>query len=659
MKFFYVKMKNYRQYRDARIDFSTEASKSFTVVQGANGAGKSNLLNAVTWCLYGEERHLKDTDHDSQLPIVNEHVWHTLPIGDTAIVEVEVALGDIDIEYIIKRQAKVYRHPNGDFAIREDADPTVMYLLRNSWCTSEDPNYTINSLLPSSISHFFFFDGERLDKFFQAPSSQTSNVSTGIIRVSQIDLLSQTINHLDIVRSSIRRSTGDVTPEVNRLRRELDVVEASLVEKRALLQQLQHDRVGLERNIEEIHTALRNSSIDEVRRLQEDRDAIRGDLRDYQSQLERHRKDAARGLQKLGPRVFGYTAVRQTLALITREIEHGVLPPKVRVPFFQDLLDDNKCVCGCDLSEGTDARQHVIQRMNAVSTQEYADDASEGRYITKAICESVPELVSQQQEYDSSIWGVGSEIETLNRRLREISQKIEQIGGVDVHGIEVYEHQRRQYEAELRQIDQQIGREEAEKERLEAEKETLNREYLHALQQDQRQQELRERLQLCTEALEALNAIRTELLTEVRKQIEKKTEEYFLNLIWKKGTYKRVLISEDYQINLLNVRDMPSLGTLSAGERQVLALAFMAALGTVSGFDSPVIIDTPIGRISGEPREKIAESLPHYLSNTQVSLFVTDTEFTEPVQLRLQPRIGKEYQLVFDEDTGTTEVVTR
>ena len=104
------------------------------------------------------------------------------------------------------------------------------------------------------------------------------------------------------------------------------------------------------------------------------------------------------------------------------------------------------------------------------------------------------------------------------------------------------------------------------------------------------------------------------------------------------------------------MRGLPSLGTLSAGERQVLALAFMAALGTISGFDAPVVIDTPIGRISGEPRQNIAESLPNYLSNTQVTLFMTDTEYTEPVQLRLNSRIGKEYKLHFIESKAATEV---
>ena len=59
MKIYDIKMKNYCQYRDATLEFSTDLQKKVTIIQGNNGTGKSNLLNAITWCLYGEERLVK------------------------------------------------------------------------------------------------------------------------------------------------------------------------------------------------------------------------------------------------------------------------------------------------------------------------------------------------------------------------------------------------------------------------------------------------------------------------------------------------------------------------------------------------------------------------------------------------------------------------
>ncbi len=83
----------------------------------------------------------------------------------------------------------------------------------------------------------------------------------------------------------------------------------------------------------------------------------------------------------------------------------------------------------------------------------------------------------------------------------------------------------------------------------------------------------------------------------------------------------------------------------------------MASLKEVSGFDIPVIIDTPLGRISGEPRENIAKSLPEYLKNTQVTLLMTDTEFTPKLRSILDSRIGKEYKINFNESLSESKVV--
>ena len=108
---------------------------------------------------------------------------------------------------------------------------------------------------------------------------------------------------------------------------------------------------------------------------------------------------------------------------------------------------------------------------------------------------------------------------------------------------------------------------------------------------------------------------------------------------------------------VINQYGRDSLGSLSAGERQVLALSFLAALREVSGFEAPIIIDTPLGRISKDPRENIARLLPQFLGETQTTMFVTDQEYTQSVRKLLSTHVGKEYRLEFDEALTQTEVV--
>jgi DNA sulfur modification protein DndD len=75
----------------------------------------------------------------------------------------------------------------------------------------------------------------------------------------------------------------------------------------------------------------------------------------------------------------------------------------------------------------------------------------------------------------------------------------------------------------------------------------------------------------------------------------------------------------------------------------------MAALNSVSGFKVPIIIDTPLARISSTPRKNIAENLPNYLRGTQVTLLVTEEEYTKEVKEALSKKVGKTYVINFQE----------
>ena len=78
-----LRMKNYRQYRNAIISFAAPiGNTNFTIIEGENGEGKSNILNAITWCLYGTEVHLREKDKDKGLPIANTTAFSELSPGE-------------------------------------------------------------------------------------------------------------------------------------------------------------------------------------------------------------------------------------------------------------------------------------------------------------------------------------------------------------------------------------------------------------------------------------------------------------------------------------------------------------------------------------------------------------------------------------------------
>jgi DNA sulfur modification protein DndD len=102
-------------------------------------------------------------------------------------------------------------------------------------------------------------------------------------------------------------------------------------------------------------------------------------------------------------------------------------------------------------------------------------------------------------------------------------------------------------------------------------------------------------------------------------------------------------------ISVLDQNGMESIGTLSKGESHFLALSFVNALHLVSGFKTPIVIDTPLGRISGEPKLNLAKVLPKFTESKQLILLVTDQEYTPEVRGALKKSIGKEFKIKFVE----------
>lgn len=95
--------------------------------------------------------------------------------------------------------------------------------------------------------------------------------------------------------------------------------------------------------------------------------------------------------------------------------------------------------------------------------------------------------------------------------------------------------------------------------------------------------------------------------------------------------------------------------TLSAGERQLLAVAIVWALAKASGRTLPTMIDTPLGRLDGEHRSKLVESYFPAASH-QVVLLSTDEEINGKYYAQLKSHIAREYLITFDNSTRSSRI---
>ena len=89
---------------------------------------------------------------------------------------------------------------------------------------------------------------------------------------------------------------------------------------------------------------------------------------------------------------------------------------------------------------------------------------------------------------------------------------------------------------------------------------------------------------------------------------------------------------------------------LSAGEKQIYAIAILEALARTSGRKLPIIIDTPLARLDSIHRTKLIQNYFPFASH-QVIILSTDTEVDEEFYSDLSSSISHAYKLDFNNKT--------
>ena len=161
-----VEISNYRQYKDIFFDFCTKGSYDVHIIWGKNGMGKTNLLNAISWCLYGKEPHLSIKDRAKKkinTAVLMEAIDQKRDKCETK-VSVKISVDNKQIIFEKRQEFKAVRDP---FEYKPVFVVTVIASTGNKVLTdTESIENLVRQYLPEDISEYFFFDNEQLDKYF-------------------------------------------------------------------------------------------------------------------------------------------------------------------------------------------------------------------------------------------------------------------------------------------------------------------------------------------------------------------------------------------------------------------------------------------------------------------------------------------------------------
>ncbi len=161
---------------------------------------------------------------------------------------------------------------------------------------------------------------------------------------------------------------------------------------------------------------------------------------------------------------------------------------------------------------------------------------------------------------------------------------------------------------------------------------------------------------MAREATEAITKIKEQFYEETRKRIECETKKVFDSFSLENRSIQSNCTDQNSVLKLSTDGICPRERNCH-GERQILSLAFIAAMARLSGEDAPVIMDTPFARLSGEHLQNV---LTKSASRPCSLLIVFVTGFRMECCLAKWFRnwlIGAEYNLNFVDGITSIEEV--
>lgn len=668
-----LKIKNFRQYVSADIEFGHKPGELFTILRGNNGTGKTNIMNAITWCLYGEEKHL-DTNQSS-LPTVNKESLKKTKKDKTVNMKVELGLIDEHGHGIsIVRELSLYNNSamynDEQTTIKHDRKTGALIPLNytpsvqkhyhwfnpneGGWKSTEYLDGKVMELLPEGLSNYFLFDGEELEEFFDSGNK----VKKGIEDVSEISIMKKASLRLnDLIKERMKRQKDPCLRHCQEL---VDDGKQKMKELSDEVKRLTAERNKKQNRLNKIYSRLQKSGGD-ISEFSRQAASVREDIKREEGMYKNRESQIKDHVLRHAVYAQAHSTIRTTLAIIKEGGKTGMLPPEISDTFLKKILDRNYCICGNDISDGS-PRDLVVENLNRAQYTEISGICTRLDYMLQDI-----NLDSAQEELRKLEVEHGEhkeKITELREKLKDLDAKLKDTSDVEIQNLV---REKEALVTEITKLDGDAAVVSHEKKK--AEEILNNREADHkkAIKENERQETLSKELTFCMQAQANLEAAKQELIEGVRSEVQEYTKKYFLDFLWKKGAYVDVEINEEYEIAVIDADGFGLRENLSKGEKLILALAFMTALRRITGFGFPLVIDTPLGRVSGETRYNIARTLPDFLQHEQVILLVTDSEYQAQIHDDkdeqvfpsvgeiIARHVGRDYDIVFDERLSRVE----
>ena len=646
MKLLRAEFQNFRLLRDLELKFASDPDTHLTVIRAANESGKTTILNALQWALYGDAAlpgkgegfRLHPIDWDpsegKRVPITA-----TVEFEQTTYRRVSGAVRETRRQYRLVRSA----FEEVDSQARRSASTVKLFALNETGATPIDaPEALINEELPPELREVFFTDGDRALSFIEADvarSTKRERVQRAIRSLLGLGVIDDAIKHVRKSAAEVNRKAKQVggDSELNRVASRLEEIENDLEKLDIDLEDAKQQFGAFDEKVDEtdrkIAVALQKG---DKKKLQKDLDHTERDIKQLDEQLAAANKEHSALFRS---RSIAADLLAPLLRRAFEELEElrdqGKIP-NTTIPVLQDRLSAEICICGETLEAGDaggERRRAHIQKL--IDDSQRADEIQE--IITDLYYGAKPLQAGGQGA--NSAWlvdyrkvvehrdGIQTLREDTGRKFKALELQLDSLPDTDIQGLREtrrrYKDQRDRCLWKNSAIETQLTGLRRECEKLEAKRDQLLR------KQKKGAQILAEK-DVTQDVTDVLQSAYGRITREELRKVSDLMNEIFLKMIGadpeQGAIIRRAEISREFDIIVYGPKDrtLNPDRDLNGASRRALTLAFILALTKVSEVEAPNVIDTPLGMTSGYVKRSILRTAVR--ESAQFVLFLTHDE---------------------------------
>lgn len=613
MKLHSITLTNFRQFKgEQSFDLRSDAQKPVSLLFGANGAGKTTLLNAFTWALYGTLS--ADVEHQERL--VTDSVWRNTPIGSSVEVSVEIVFDHEGQDYRVQRRALVRKE--GDHQGKSSPEVQV-------WTTKPDgsseiagaPQERILSILPRSISRFFFFNGERIEKLVE--KSAYSEVQQDIKVLLDLEQVERALDHLPKVD---RKLTADISRHGGDKASEIQTAIDNLREREM---SLRDEQKVLDSNLAILNDE-RNFVTEKLRQhaaaapIQQQRDSVSNQLDAARNDLTAALRERTILIATRGFLAFTEGLGKATVAMADSLYQRGALPAPIKREFVDSLLENKVCICGTALAEHSDPwnkvtewRQHAGLQAVETAWQKLSGQIAPMADARTGLREALGQIMKRIADLRDRIKSLEEEKSELDGKLRDSPQE----------DVQKLESRRIELDNKHGEKHRRIGAVASDLLGVTKDIEQKVKERKNAEVTDELAAKARERSDMVQNVQNALQEILRIRSERMRQRLDAE-----LKSIYGSISYKNYVptLSASFELTLhTNVDGVELPVGKSTGENQILSLSFVAAVSKLArevrkgrraegeaaedAGTYPIVMDAAFGSLDENYQEAVARVL--------------------------------------------------